>query len=300
MKPTETLDEFYVLHGKEHDQETHCSVHRREDFECSKTLKPVYRRDFYKISMMCEGTGILSYADKFIKIDRPSIVFLNPLIPYSWEPISSIQTGYFCLFKEDFVGSELKNESLSQSVLFKAGGNHVFFPDESSVQLLKNVYENMLNEVQSDYDNKYSLLRNYIQIIMHEAMKMQPPQTYDQHSNASERITSLFSELLENQFPVSPENVMLLKNANEFATQLNIHTNHLNKALRETTGKTTSDWIASRIIREAKSLLQFSNWSISEIAYCLGFEHSSNFIISFKKKTGISPNQFRKKILSKS
>ncbi|MEI3789779.1 MULTISPECIES: helix-turn-helix domain-containing protein [unclassified Chryseobacterium] len=300
MKPRETLEEFYILHGKEHDQDAHCNVYRREDFECSKNLKPVYRRDFYKVSMMCKGTGILSYADKFIKIDKPSIVFLNPLVPYSWEPTSSVQTGYFCLFTEEFVSSELKNESLSQSVLFKAGGDHVFFPDEASIQLLKNVYENMLNEAQSNYDNKYSLLRNYIQIIMHEAMKIHPPQTYAQHSNASERISMLFLELLDHQFPVSLDNVMLLKNANEFATQLNIHTNHLNKALKEATGKTTSEWIAGRIMKEAKSLLQFSNWSVNEIAYCLGFEHSSNFIISFKKKTGDSPNQFRKRILSKS
>lgn len=300
MKARETLKEFYSLHGKEYDQDAHFSVYRREDFECSKSLKPVYRRDFYKISMMCEGTGILSYADKFIKIDRPSIIFLNPLIPYSWEPDSPVQTGYFCLFTEEFVSPELKNQSLSQSSLFKAGGNHVFFPDKTSVQLLRNIYENMLDEAKSDYENKYSLLRNYIQIIMHEAMKMQPPQVYDQHSNAAERISTLFSELLENQFPVSPDNVMLLKNANEFATQLNIHTNHLNKALRETTGQTTSNWITGRIIKEAKSLLQFSTWSISEIAYCLGFEHSSNFIISFKKRTGDSPNQFRKRILSKS
>ncbi|WP_228378020.1 helix-turn-helix domain-containing protein [Chryseobacterium luteum] len=96
------------------------------------------------------------------------------------------------------------------------------------------------------------------------------------------------------------DNVILLKNANEFATQLNIHTNHLNKALKETTGKTTSEWISGRVMTEAKSLLRFSNWSVSEIAYCLGFEHSSNFIISFKKKTGDAPNQFRKRILSKS
>ncbi|CEJ69258.1 AraC-like ligand binding domain-containing protein [Chryseobacterium oranimense] len=300
MKARETLEEFYDLHGREHDQYAQCNVYRREDFECSKSLKPVYRRDFYKISMMCEGTGILSYADKFIRIDRPSIVFLNPLIPYSWEPESSVQTGYFCLFTEEFVSQELKNESLSQSPLFKAGGDHVFFPDENSVRLLKNLYENMLKEVHSDYDNKYSLLRNYIQIIMHEAMKMQPPQTYGQHSNAAERISTLFLELLEHQFPVSQNNIILLKNANEFATQLNIHTNHLNKALKETTGKTTSEWINGRIIKEAKSLLQFSNRSVSEIAYSLGFEHSSNFIISFKKKTGDSPNQFRKRILSKS
>ncbi|TZF98714.1 helix-turn-helix domain-containing protein (plasmid) [Chryseobacterium panacisoli] len=299
MKAKETLTEFYALHGKEPNNISPFNVYRRESFKCSTRLEPVYRRDFYKISMISGGTGILSYADKFIRIDRPCIVFLNPLIPYSWEPTSIQQEGYFCLFKEEFVLPALKNESLAGSPLFKAGGDHVFFPADESIQLLKIVYENMLKEEQSDYPNKYDLLKSYVRIIMHEAMKMQPPQTFHRHPNASERISNLFFKLLENQFFIdSPEKALSLKNANEFATQLNIHTNHLNKALKDTTGKTTTEWIAERILNEAKSLLQFSHWDINEIAYCLGFEHSSNFIIFFKKKVGESPAQFRKNILS--
>jgi AraC family transcriptional activator of pobA len=299
MKAKETLTEFYALHGKELPHISPFNVYRRENFECSIRLEPVYRRDFYKISMISGGTGILSYADKFIRIDSPCIAFLNPLIPYSWEPTSIQQEGYFCLFTEDFVLPALKNESLSGSTLFKAGGDHVFFPPDESIEFLKTIYENMLREVQSDYPNKYDLLRSYVRIIMHEAMKMQPPQTFHSHHNASERISNLFFELLENQFFIdSPDKALSLKNANEFATQLNIHTNHLNKALKETTGKTTTEWIAERILKEAKSLLQFSHWDINEIAYCLGFEHSSNFIIFFKKKVGESPAQFRKNILS--
>jgi len=89
---------------------------------------------------------------------------------------------------------------------------------------------------------------------------------------------------------------MKLKTANEFAVQLNVHTNTLNRALKESTGKTTTEWIAERMTKEAKALLQLSNWDIAEIAYSLGFEHSSNFIIFFKKQTDITPLQFRKEI----
>jgi AraC-like DNA-binding protein len=132
---------------------------------------------------------------------------------------------------------------------------------------------------------------------MHEAMKMQPPETFYQPANASERISTLFMELLERQFPIdSPSQIIKLKNANEFATQLNVHTNTLNRALKETTGKTTTEWVAERIIKEAKALLQFSSWDIAEIGYSLGFEHSSNFIIFFKKQTGKTPKSFRKEL----
>ena len=127
MKRKETIREFYTNHGQEYPKTGQFNIYRREEFACDSTSLPPNRRDFYKISMVTKGTGIISYADKSIKIDRPSITFLNPLIPYAWEPSSRDQAGYFCLFTEDFVKGTLKHESLSQSPLFKVGGNHVFF-----------------------------------------------------------------------------------------------------------------------------------------------------------------------------
>jgi len=153
--------------------------------------------------------------------------------------------------------------------------------------------------MQSSYVNKYELIKSYLQILMHEALKMQQPDTYYQAGNASKRISTLFIELLERQFPIdSPSQVISLKNANEYATQLAVHTNHLNRALKETTGKTTSEWISEKVIQEAKALLLHSCWDIAQIGYCLGFEHSSNFNIFFKKETGHTPNQFRKEVAS--
>lgn len=301
MKKKETIEEFYINHGQDYQKSGQFNIYRREEFACDSTSLPPNRRDFYKISMTTKGTGILSYADKSIKIDRPSITFLNPLIPYAWQPDLVSQEGYFCLFTEDFVSADLKNEKLSQTPLFKVGGNHIFFPNESSLELLKGVFENMIREINSDYPNKYDLLRSYVQIIIHEAMKMQPPETFYQPANASQRISTLFLELLERQFPIdAPSQAIKLKTATEFALQLNVHTNTLNRALKESTGKTTTEWIAQRMIKEAKALLQFSNWDIAEIAYSLGFEHASNFIIFFKKQTNITPNQFRKNCVSKS
>jgi AraC-like DNA-binding protein len=104
--------------------------------------------------------------------------------------------------------------------------------------------------------------------------------------------------LLESQFPIaSPQHPIGLRNAHEFADQLAVHTNHLNRALKETTGKTTTELISERLIREAKALLLHSNWNITEIGYGLGFDHASNFNIFFKKGSGQTPNQFRKRVV---
>lgn len=84
-----------------------------------------------------------------------------------------------------------------------------------------------------------------------------------------------------------------LRTAVDFATQLSIHVNHLNKALKDTTGKSTSALIAERIVQEAKTLLKHTDWNVSEIGYCLGFQEPAHFNNFFKKKTALTPRSFR-------
>jgi len=75
-----------------------------------------------------------------------------------------------------------------------------------------------------------------------------------------------------------------------------VHVNHLNRAVKETTGKNTSELIAGRVVNEAKALLKHTDNTVAEVAYSLGFEHPSNFIIFFKKQTGLTPKALRDKI----
>jgi len=84
-----------------------------------------------------------------------------------------------------------------------------------------------------------------------------------------------------------------LRGASDYAKQLNVHVNHLNRAVKETTEKTTTQLIAERFLQEAKVLLKHSAWSVSEIAYALGFTEVTHFNNFFKKHAQISPLKFR-------
>ncbi len=73
-----------------------------------------------------------------------------------------------------------------------------------------------------------------------------------------------------------------------------MHINYLNRSVKEATGKPTSVHIAERITAEAKALLQYTDWSIADIAYALGFEYPTYFNNYFKRLTGITPKSLRK------
>lgn len=252
------------------------------------------RRDYYKISLII-GKGKLLYGDTEITINQNALVFFNRNVPYSWETVSENQSGYFCLFNDEFLNGMSRTKSFMDSPISKIDTIPVFFITEQQEKYLLDLYQKMCVEVESNYVYKYELIKNYVNLIIHEAVKMQASQISDNHINGSSRITSYFVELMERQFPIdSPEHKLQLRTAKDYAQRLSVHINHLNRALKEVTGKTTTEHITERLIQESKILLKNSNWSISEIAYCLGFEYPEYFNNLFKKQTGITPNSFRK------
>ena len=251
------------------------------------------RKDFYKISLT-SGKYIFHYADRSFETDETILFFGNPHIPYSCEIIKPTPDGYACLFTEDFLKLSERTESLLQSPLFKIGGTPILTLDKVQKKDISGIFQKMIAEQDSVYAYKDELIRNYLNLIIHEALKMHPSESYSKSKNAAQRITSVFLELLERQFPIeSIDHPLELKTAQDFANQLAVHVNHLNSSVKEITGKPTTAHISDRIISEAKALLQHTDWSISEIAYALGFEYPTYFNNFFKKKTGQIPKSVR-------
>lgn len=267
------------------------TVYERKEF-ARKTV-PYNRRDFYKISLTL-STGTLYYADKAVSIDRPALIFSNPRVPYAWEGICESQEGFFCLFSEDFLKGNNRDLNLQDTPLFKIGSDPVFFVDAAQLIYISGIFQNMLREFESDYMYKLDLLRNHLNLLLHEALKMQPSVNYFKPQNALVRVASLFLELLERQFPVdTPQYQLKLRTANDYALHLSVHVNYLNRAVKEVTGKTTTEHLTERMVMEAKALLLHTDWNINDIAYSLGYEYPTYFNNFFKKQTGVTPSSLR-------
>lgn len=256
----------------------------------SKPL-PYKRRDFYKI-MLVIGDINFHYADKSFPIIKPSLVFSNPLIPYNCEHLENIRGGFYCIFNQHFFH---QFGNLNQYEVFQPTGNHIFDLNDEQVEKVNDIFKRMFEEINSEYIHKYDLLRSLVFELLHFAMKMQPSVIFEkQQINASQRISTLFLELLERQFPIDENHPSItIRSASGFASQLNVHVNHLNRAVKEIIKKTTTQIIAERVSQEAKILLKHSKWNVSEIAYSLGFQEVTHFNNFFKKQTDISPSKFR-------
>jgi AraC-like DNA-binding protein len=297
MDKVEKIEELYKrkfnwIPESIHNEIGHFNVFRLEPYVGNKANPvPYKRRDYYKITLII-GNSNIHYADKVIEVQKQALVFSNPQIPYKWEHTDSIRSGYFCVFNQSFFH---QYGNLNQYAVFQPNGTHVFDLSDEQVGKINSLYERMFEEINSDYIHKYDVLRNLVFELLHFAMRMQHSTKLDkQPINASQRISMLFLELLERQFPIDETHQRInLRSASEFANQLNIHVNHLNKAVKDTTQKTTSQIIAERILQESKILLKHSNWSVAEIACTLRFTEVTHFNNFFKKHVQLSPLKFR-------
>jgi AraC family transcriptional regulator, transcriptional activator of pobA len=260
-------------------------------------IRSYNRKEFFKICMDT-GHNVVHYADRSYEVEGTILFFGNPHIPYAWETKSPTNYGFACLFSEEYISVNERTESLLLSPLFNLGGTPIFSVNDEQKAFIGSIFKQMIAEQNSDYKQKNDLLRNYIQILIHEALKINPAKEIISDKNASTRITSVFMDLLERQFPIeTPEKPLQLKTPQDFANTLSVHVNHLNRSIKSVTGKPTTVHISERIVGEAKALLKFTDWNVSEIAYSLGFEYPSHFNALFKKITGITPKEQRQIII---
>lgn len=298
---TTTVEDFYketqiTIPAGINREIGHFNVFRIQDMfqaERKRTTMPYNRRNYYKISMI-SGKNRAEYADKVIDIERHALLFATPRIPYHYIPQDENQQGHFCIFTEDFLARNISGLKLDDLPIFQPGGYPIFEVSDEATMEITAIFKKMHKELSSDYAYKYDLLRNYVLELIHYGQKLQPASSLYPIHNASARVSSLFIELLERQFPIASQDQKLtLRTAKDYADRLSVHVNHLNKVLKENTGKTTSQIIGSRIAQEAKILLKQTDWNVSEIAYSLGFEQVSHFSNFFRKQTGIPPGAFR-------
>jgi AraC family transcriptional regulator, transcriptional activator of pobA len=251
------------------------------------------RRLYYKISLI-KGRNLVEYADKSVVIEKQGILFATPKIPYRYTPQDTGQSGYFCVFTKEFLSKSKTGLLIDEFPIYRVNSDFVYQLNDEQYLEIEAIFKKMDGELSSDYAYKYDLLRNYVLELIHAGQKLKPIESNRATTNAAGRISSFFIELLERQFPIeSNGQVIALKTPVDFAKVLGVHINHLNKVLKETTGRNTTEIINGRIAVEAKILLKQTSWNVSEIAFTLGFDEVAHFSNFFKKHTSLSPLKYR-------
>jgi AraC family transcriptional activator of pobA len=101
-------------------------------------------------------------------------------------------------------------------------------------------------------------------------------------------------QLIKQQFlTLLAEHYRNWKKPSQYAQKLAISTAHLNDMIKQLTGSTASTVIQDHCMLEAQRLLRYTDISVKEISYQLGYANPSHFTAIFRTRIGTTPLQYR-------
>lgn len=249
-----------------------------------------HKHDFYLTVFFTKGKGIHVIDFQNYEVKAGSVFFLKPGQSHYWE-LSKNTAGYI-FFHPDLNQYQLSTIPLENFPFYSTNLHAPFLQLEfSKINKFENEFRNLLKEFRQNAPFKERKLINladclYIEFSRLYAQKGNPELASKSNSYLKQLLN--FEKLIDLHYKTE-------KSPSKYADCLHITTKHLNRIVQETLHKTTSEMIAERVILEAKRLIANNSMSLAEIAIELGYEEYSYFSRFFKKLTGETLLNFRKK-----
>ena len=257
----------------------------------NKNLHTAHKHTFYHLVLFTEGSGTHLIDFESFEVKPNQIYFMIPGQVHSWE-FTSKADGYIINFSSSFFQSFLLRPDYLENFSFfsddvKDAVINISREDISKIILL---FEEILKEGQNI--NKLNFSFDAIRVLLLQIFiniaRISDRKPHQLGNSYNHTLVKNFKQLIE-------KNYNTLKLPKEYAELLYITSNHLNAVCKDLYGIPAGELIRNRISLEAKRLLINFELSISEIAYQLNFKDNSYFTKFFKKQTGLTPEEFRKK-----
>ena len=245
-----------------------------------------HRHDFHSILYIDRGQSEQEIDFEEYSIG-PNQVAVIPTKSIHWEKKRTPLKGFVIVFKDEFF-SLVQKELLNGFLQYAIATRKLVIPvppagKDNLLRYFQLLYE---EQAQGNHQNQIFLLQNLMLALLNklEALSQQQhlPPSFIKQRSLFQKFISLVEEKYSSQ-----------KTLSFYVTHLQTTSRKLNKVLKETIGQTAQDFIIDRVLLEAKRELSFSNKSIKEVAYALGYNNPFYFSRIFKKRVGYSPEEFR-------
>ncbi len=252
--------------------------------------------DFYQISFKSEESGSLRYGKQTYDYQEGSLVYLAPkqVVEYPEFKNSNIDHGWVLCFHPDLVRSFSLDQKMKDYEFFSYHTNEALHISDKEKTIIDSIIAKIEMELDSNLDDfSEELIATNLELLLNYSKRFYNRQFITRKRFNSGIITQ-FTNLLEAYFADDLQVKLGVPTLEYFSSKLNYSTNYLNELIKKGTDKSMLEHIHYQVIELAKSKLLNSEKSVSEIAFELGFEYSQYFCRLFKKKTGMTPGEYRK------
>lgn len=247
---------------------------------------------FYCVALKRDATGKIRYGQQHYDYDKGVLSFTAPN-QVQYLDLDNIEcgSGYLLIFHPDFLLAHPLAGYISGYNFFSYAVNealHLSAEEEGDlIAILDKIDKECL------HIDKYTqeIVLSQIELLLNYSKRFYERQ-FITRKNHNHQLLAKFERLIDAYFDSSTAQPELLT-VQRMAELMNLSPNYLSDLLRMHTGQSTQQHIHQKLIEKAKEKLSTTNLSVGEIAYTLGFEHAQSFSTLFKKKTSLSPLEFR-------
>ena len=294
-----SISEFHRLRGLSKPGHPLLSIVTTDDFidlPDGSTLNAVF--DFYFVALKRMKGIKYRYGQQHYDFeDGGTLFFMAPNqvlnIETTGKEKSEDLSGWMLLIDPDFIWNTPLAKSIKHYDFFDYSVHEALQLSEREEATLNGVVENIRRETRSNID-KYSkeIIISQIETFLNYSKRFYNRQLITREKSNHE-ILGRLEHLLTDYFNGDKLISAGLPTVQYIADKLNLSPSYLGNLLRTLTGQNTQQHIHEKLVEKAKEMLSTTNFSISEIAYGLGFEHPQSFSKLFKTKTKVSPLKFR-------
>jgi AraC-like DNA-binding protein len=252
--------------------------------------KPPYRKGFYSVLLVSNSGNYEIHANnKEIKTYNSFLILQAPgqLMSYKYK-IGMHSKGYLIFFKPELF-SFLKKSFLNEFSYLEMLQTETFELNDTDLLDIETNFEDIFNS----YEKNEKIASFKMLILLHlikdfsQIIAKQSEQKILQ-GKGGEVIFHKFLQLVSVYY-------LEKRTLKEYANMLSVSPNYLSLQIKHFSDKSPLSFINSKLISEAKSLILYTDYNINEISQQLNFSNSSNFVKFFKKQTGQTTIEFKKK-----
>ncbi|WP_158797161.1 AraC family transcriptional regulator [Pedobacter sp. L105] len=249
--------------------------------------------NFYKISYRIKQSGKLKYGQSYYDFDEGSLMFASPGQLIGRYKDSGESLGYTLLVHPDFFQTYPLAKKIRQYGFFAYSANEALHLSDNEKTTLMSIFKIIETELNSRIDDfSQDVIVSQIEVLLNYANRFYKRQFITRkavNNDLLEKLEEVLEEYFSSEKPLSKG----IPTVQYLSEHLNISPSYLSDMLRSLTGQNAQQHIHHKLIEMAKEKLSTTTLSISEVAYVLGFEHSSSFNRLFKSKTNVTPLEFR-------
>ena len=248
---------------------------------------------FYCVALKREAKGKIRYGQQHYDYDKGVLSFTAPnQVQYLDLQNMECGSGYLLIFHPDFLLKHPLAGTIGNYGYFSYAVNEALHLSADEEDDLIAILHKIDKECVHIDKHTQEIILSQIELLLNYSNRFYERQFITRKNNNYELLTK-FEQFVDLYFNANQAGQQGLLTVQRIAEHMNLSPNYLSDLLRVHTGQNTQQHLHEKLIEKAKEKLSTTNASVSEIAYNLGFEHAQSFSTLFKKKTKMSPLEFR-------